>query len=114
MKRIVVTVMVVLMLTVALGGAALAEGPSDAAYNAPAKGHQGVPGNGIGHELARGRGHLIHGGGTANPAGGPSDAAYNAPAKGHQGVPGKGIGHELARGRGHLIHGGGTADEAGD
>lgn len=61
MKRIVVTVMLVLVLTVALGGAALAEGPSDAAYSAPAKGHQGVPGKGIGHELARGKGHLIHG-----------------------------------------------------
>ena len=68
MKRIVVTVMLVLVLMVALGSSALAEGPSDAAYDAPAKGHQGVPGKGIGHDLAIGKGHLIHSQGTANEA----------------------------------------------
>lgn len=66
MKRIVVTAMLMLVLIVALGGSALAEGPSDAAYNAPAKGHQGVPGKGLGHELAQGQGHFIHGQGATN------------------------------------------------
>jgi hypothetical protein len=41
-----------------------ANGPSDAAYNAPAKGHQGVPGKGLGHEMGQGKGHLIHGQGA--------------------------------------------------
>ena len=60
MKRIVVAVILVLVLMVALGTSALAEGPSDAAYDAPAKGHQGVPGKGKGHYKARGVGHVIH------------------------------------------------------
>jgi hypothetical protein len=64
MKRIIITVMLVLVLTAASGGSALAEGPSDAAYNAPAKGHQGVPGKGLGHEMGQGKGHLIHGQGA--------------------------------------------------
>ena len=70
MKRIVVAVILVLVLMVALGTSALAEGPSDAAYDAPAKGHQGVPGKGVGHELAQGKGHDIHGQGTSTEADG--------------------------------------------
>jgi hypothetical protein len=79
MKRIIMTVMLVLALAVALGGSALAEGPSDAAYNAPAKGHQGVPGKGLGHEIGQGKGHLIHGQGA-----------------GGQGAGGQGVGRQGA------------------
>ena len=68
MKRIIIALILALVLLMALGGPVLADitpvpppedGPGKS-YDAPAKGHQGVPGEGKGHEKARGRGHEIH------------------------------------------------------
>ena len=67
MKRVLIALLIVMILIVALGSMAYAHNPSDKAYDAPAKGHDGVPGNGIGHEDAPGKGHDIHSGETDEP-----------------------------------------------
>ena len=61
MKRVLIALIIALVLIMALGSIAYAHNPSDKAYDAPAKGHYGVPGKGVGHQQALGAGHEIHG-----------------------------------------------------
>jgi hypothetical protein len=88
MKRLVFTVVIGLLLTLALGTTSAlatdnsnpnrncgschgnANGPNYAAYHAPAKGHVWLKVKGTGHLNAPGMGHTIHGDTSGDPGGG--------------------------------------------